>query len=241
MHRIGILILAYYSLSSCNENREYCFCNKQKIQDSISTLQTNDLSVRIDSLKESKFYSLSKEESRVLWFNEIENPCKTEYTKLWVSSNKVYHTSQRDFIEFYNNRQDIELAFQLGPNGMMWSYHLFIVKKIGCCYLIIRTDNTHNHVLNKAYAIVEQKELEELYNIINSQQSYLLDTTFTFSYRGYFIDKRNKRNFYMDFENIQKESNPLVKLNRNESLDSFFNYIEDGIPWTETYSIAMDK
>lgn len=237
MSRIVIVAMLSFFILSCYENREKCACNKEIIQDSITKLHVNSESVKIDSLKESTFYALSEVESRVLWFSEIENPNRTEYTKLWLSSSDIYHTSQKDFVKYYNNRTDIELAFQLGPHGVMWSYHLFIVKKIGCCYLITRTDNTHNRIHSKRYAILNQDEFKKLNNIINTQKTSPLDTVFTFSYCGYFIDNKNKKRFYIDFEQIGNDTLQIRKKNNEESLEQFFNFIEKDIQWVETYSL----
>lgn len=245
MHRIGILILAYYSLSSCNENREYCFCNKQKIQDSISTLQTNDLSVRIDSLKESKFYSLSKEESSVLWFNEIENPCKTEYTKLWESSYDIYDTSQKDFVDYFRNKPDIEIAFRFswfGFRGRQQPYsHTYVVKKVSCCYLLVQTRTEYNRINDKQYALLNHQELEKLYSLVKNQQRTPFDTAFTSAYRGYLIDNKNKNVLFIGFEFAPKDPNILVSLYNDDKVERLLKFLQNGVSWLKTYSTTKDK
>src|SRR5690606_825443 len=119
-------------------------------------------------------------------------------TNLWNDyAPNNYHASHLDFIKNYQGKKDIELAFQFGPNGDLWAYHTFVIRKVGCCYLATRSYFRHARFTGKSYAILDKPQLDSLFSVINEQNILPLDTTETFDYCGYFLDNRNKKSFYI--------------------------------------------
>jgi hypothetical protein len=101
------------------------------------------------SFSQSNFYQLDSQTNRKLWFRDIESPIKTKFTSLWNAySQSNYYANPIDFLQYYENKHNIELAFMFGPNDDLWAYHIFIIKKINCCYLITRSYFRHNRFVS---------------------------------------------------------------------------------------------
>jgi hypothetical protein len=117
-----------------------------------------------------EFYDLSKEQNRELWFAELESPNKTTFTRFWDSYHENnYRISQSDFIQNYSNSKDIILAFQLGPNILnMSSYDIFTARKIGDCYLLVRTYVSHDRINGKSYSVFNKSEFQSLTEYLNT-------------------------------------------------------------------------
>lgn len=188
------------------------------------------------TFKIKDFYELNKDENRKLWYRDIENIDTTKFTSSWndyVRSN--YHASHLDFIRFYENRNDIEIAFQFGPNMDLWAYHIFVIKKIGCCYLITRSYFRHARFTYKAYSIINKAQLDTLYSIIERTNKQSVTDNAEFNYSGYFIDNRNNRKFFIDFE---KE---ILKINNDQEpkaeIKELYEFVDKKINWIKTYSL----
>jgi len=180
------------------------------------------------------FYKLDKDENRILWYRDIENIDTTKFTSSWNDyARSNYHASHLDFIKYYENRQDIELAFQLGPNGVLWTYYTFVVKKINGCYLVTRTNFAHARFRYKAYAIIDKAQLDTLYSILENTNRQLVTDKEAFSYCGYFVDNRNERKFYLDFQKDVIESDSKQKP-KPEILE-LYDFVDKKIIWTKTY------
>jgi len=101
-----------FSKNSCN-------CDKSVTEKTIKSKEYNRLPKFDDKLKDKGFYHLSAEDNKTLWYRDVENPEKTKFTSLWNDyAPNNYHASHLDFIKYYQDRQDIELAFQFGPNNL---------------------------------------------------------------------------------------------------------------------------
>ena len=97
---------------------KYCDCDST-LAKSIVTSDTFNHIPRYDtsSFTVNDFYMLDSAANRELWYRDIENPDTTKFTRLWHAYTPFnYHASQGDFINYYKEKNRIELAFQFGPN-----------------------------------------------------------------------------------------------------------------------------
>lgn len=174
-------------------------------------------------------YFLSAEENRRLWYRDVENPDSTKFTKYWDDYHPTnYRANNQDFVSYYKPRPDIEIAFQLGPNHDLWAYHIFVVKRIDCCYLITRSYFRHARFNYKAYAILNHTQLDRLYDLIDPLKKFPTDSI-PHGYSGYFADSRNPSTFFIEFEASVLDSVA------DEQLNSFFDFIDRGIRWKVSY------
>lgn len=182
------------------------------------------------------FYKLDKNENRILWYREIENTDTTKFTSSWNDyARSNYHASHLDFIKYYENRQDIELAFQLGPSGALWTYYTFVIKKVNGCFLVTRTNFAHARFRYKAYAIINKIQLDTLFSIIEKTNRQLVTDKEAYSYCGYFLDNRNERKFYLDLQKEVIESDGEIK--PKPEIMEFYDFIDKNIKWTMTYQL----
>lgn len=95
---------------------------------------------------EEDFNNLTIKQNRDLWFAEIENPESTKFTQFWDSYHENnYHTSHEDFVKHYQSSRTTLMAFQLGPDILnLSSYDIFIVQPLESCFLITRTNISHD-------------------------------------------------------------------------------------------------
>lgn len=186
------------------------------------------------SFSKSDFRNLSKDENRLLWYRDVENINPTKFTSLWddYSSNN-YHASHSDFINFYEGKRDIELAFQLGPSLDLWAYHIFVVKKIGCCYLVTRSYFRHARFTYKAYAIIDDQQLMVLYTLLDKINRHPIPESETRKYCGYFADNRNNKKFYIEFN--QETEVTAEETKPQKELADLFQFVDKGIRWKKTY------
>lgn len=120
-------------------------------------------------LPDSDFYARSKDENRLRWFDETEYPDSTFQTRLWDDYHSHnYHTSHEDFQDYYSDKQDVQLAFQIGPSGPLWSFYTFVLKKTSCCHVITRTTFAHGRFRYKGYAILNSQQTDSLLVLINT-------------------------------------------------------------------------
>jgi hypothetical protein len=215
-----------------------CGCDSLKAKAMITDKNFNRIpKYDTTTFKIKDFYELDKDENRKLWYRDIENIDTTKFTSSWNDyARSNYHASHFDFIKFYEDKNDIILAFQFGPNLDLWAYHIFVVKKIDCCFLITRSYFRHARFTYKAYAIISKTQLDSMYTVIEKTNKLALTDKEVFSYRGYFIDNLNKRKFYIDFEN------EILKTDNNEQepkpeIIELYNFVDKIINWTKTYSL----
>ncbi|MCU0431957.1 MAG: hypothetical protein MUC87_00725 [Bacteroidia bacterium] len=222
-----------------------CNCDKVATEKIIKSKDFNKLPQFYDTLTDDGFYSLSAADNRTLWYRDIESPEETKFTNLWNDyAPNNYHAAHLDYIKNYEGKDDIELAFQFGPNSDLWAYHTFVIKKTDCCYLATRTYFRHARFTRKSYAIMDKSQLDSLFSVINEQPVLPPDTTETFDYCGYFCDNRNKKKFYINFEESSiltpvpnqpdttfKQQVPRPEINR------LYDFVDRKIKWIQTYSL----
>jgi hypothetical protein len=220
-----------------------CNCDKDATKKIIKSKDFNRLPQFDDTLTEKGFYSLSEADNRTLWYRDIENPEKTKFTNLWNDYfPNNYHASHLDFIKNYQGKKDIELAFQFGPNGDLWAYHTFVIRKIGCCYLVTRSYFRHARFTGKKYAILDKAQLDNLFNVLAEQKPQTIDTVKTFNYSGYFMDNRNNKSFYINFKKDQlwvsdKKDTTIKTMRVRPEIEKLYDFVDDKIKWTKTYSL----
>ncbi|HMK06000.1 MAG TPA: hypothetical protein VK476_00635, partial [Flavobacterium sp.] len=204
-----------------------CSCDTTKTKQEINKTSFNKIpQYDTVSFTRAMFYDLDPLTNKMLWYRDIENPDTTKFTKLWndyVPGN--YHAQPLDFVENYENRQDIPLAFQFGPNTDLWAYHSFVIRKMECCYLITRSYFRHARFTYKAYSIIDQAVLDSLRDVIGRLNQTPLDTTETFSYCGYFVDNGNNSKFFVDFDKEKDE----------KEISNLYDFVDNKIKWTKTY------
>jgi len=215
-----------------------CECDTVKIKEIISNIIFNRIP-RYDTISfaKSDFYKLDSGINRSLWYRDIENIDTTKFTNLWndyLPSN--YHASQLDFVKFYDNRKDIELAFQFGPNMDLWAYHIFVIKKIGCCFLITRSYFRHARFTYKAYSIINSRQLDTLYTILNKVNVQPIGNKEEFKYCGYFVDNRNKKSFFIDFEKETEKGKAVSEGQKpKKEINRLYEFVDKKVHWTQTY------
>lgn len=217
-----------------------CKCDTLKAKEIITAKDFNRIpAFDTTAIFSSDFYELSEDTNRMLWYRDIENIDTTKFTPLWNDYAPFnYHASHTDFIKNYNGKPNIELAFQFGPGGFLWAYHTFVVKNIGCCYLITRTNFRHARFVYKAYSIMDGSKLDSLYSILGRINTRPTTDTVSQGYRGYFADNRNNRSFFIDFENeVEKAKSDTVGPQPKKEINELYEFVDNKIDWRVTYSL----
>ena len=217
-------------------------CDKTAIEKKIKSKDFNRMPEFDGKITDKDFYNLSAEDNRRLWYREIESPDKTEFTHLWnaETSSNNYYASHLDFIKYYQDKQNIELAFQFGPNMDLWAYYIFVVKKIDCCYLVTRSYYRHARFITKQYAIIDELQLDSLFSVIAEQRIEQVDTVKTSDFCGYFRDNRHNKSFYINFVKDQiwvtdKQDTTLKHKEVRPEINKMYNFVDNIIKWTMTY------
>lgn len=241
MKNIALLSFLILSLVGCNRSDdilltsvdENCNCDfsaVKRIIDSKSYLTKSKYDN--SSFKPDTLFSLSESENRLLWFRDIESADSTKFTPFWMDRETSYHADNLDFIRYYSQNNNFELAFQFGPGGMMWTYHSFIIKKIKCCYLITRSSFTHARFRHKSYAILSRTALVKLRGHLSPFMNNSIPEKEEYGYHGHFIDNTNNKKFFIDFE---KEMDSLNKPSRR--IDAIYKFLDDSIKWVDKYGM----
>ena len=192
------------------------------------------------SVAPDSLYGMSKEENRRLWYRDVENPDTSKFTKYWnayVPTN--YSADNYDFVNFYRGNSDVELAFQFGPNDDLWAYHIFIIKKIDCCYLVTRSYFRHARFTYKAYSVITPTQVDSLFSVLDSiDKSEIDEQDSSFAYRGYVVDNRHRENYFIDFEKqvIVNKDNRRRSSEPNEKVKRLYDFVDNRIRWKATYN-----
>lgn len=219
-----------------------CLCNSSEAERIIKQKTFNSIA-EYDSktFNKRKFYNLDSQVNRLLWFRDIENPTKTKFTDLWDSYwVNNYYANSIDFMEYYKGKKDIPLAFIFGPNNDLWAYHIFVIRKVGCCYLITRSYYRHNRFNYKAYSIFDNTKLKDLYNTLSKISVSSLDSNLAHSYKGYFTDNLNGNKFFIDFEKEtveSKDSSNNVKRTPKPEIRNLYKFVDTNFHWQKTYEL----
>lgn len=232
-----VLVAIVYSFNFFNfideGKRDDCQCDKEKVIEIIKAKDFNSIpEYDTDDFDAGSLYELSGEENKRLWYRDIENPEPTKFTRYWDDYHmNNYHANHKDFIAFYDDKPNVELAFQFGPNWDLWAYHIFVIKKIDCCYLATRSYFRHARFTYKAYAIMDQSAVNELRKILDSVNKNSMDTV-KWDYRGYFVDNSSDQEYFIDFDN---EIDSLTNEPKVE-ISLLYNFVDNKIKWNESYS-----
>lgn len=233
---LAVLIFSLCStkiyLSENNNSKFSCDCDTNQTLQIIRDSNFNKIP-EYDTVKytDDDFYKLDGKINKQLWYREIENPEPTQFTKYWDDYHgNSYHSNHLEFVEFYENKPDIELAFQLGPSGPLWAYHMFVFKKVDCCYLVTHTLFPHARITFKAYSILDENMVDSLFNILKPLNKLSVSEDVKFDFLGYFADNRNKTKYFIDFDKETKGGSEPKK-----EITDFLNFINETINWTRTY------
>lgn len=233
-------MLACSMTDNSHQKKTACDCDTLQTKEIVLNKNFNHIS-KYDTVAfaESDFYKLDSSINRLLWYRDIENIDTTKFTSLWndyLPTN--YHASHLDFVKFYKGRQDIELAFQFGPNRDLWAYHIFVIKKIGCCYLITRSYFRHARFTYKAYSIINNIQVDSLYSILKKINVQPVGGKEQFKYCGYFVDNRNMKNFFIDFEKETDNATGKTEGKKTKKeVNDLYEFVDKKISWTKTYSL----
>lgn len=216
-----------------------CVCDSNAVKKFVRQKTFNSIAeYDIKSFNEKKFYELDSQANRTLWFRDIENPTATKFTELWDSYwYNNYYANPVDFVGFYRNKTDVPLAFIFGPNSDLWAYHIFVIKKVNCCYLITRSYFRHNRFTYKAFSVFDNTKLKELYSILSKINLTSIASTSSRGYSGYFMDNLSGNEFFIDFENEVIKSKDTSKLERKPKpeVSDLYNFVDDNFKWVKTY------
>jgi len=174
--------------------------------------------------------------NRMLWFRDVENTDATKFTALWNDYyHAAYHASHLDFVKYYVGKRDIELAFQFGPNLDLWAYHIFVVKKMDCCFLLTRSYFRHARFTYKAYSIINERQLDSLYSILDSINKFPVGASSENSYLGYFVDNRRRNTYFIDLESVVAP--PKTRRETRKEIQALYDFVDKGINWKKTYRL----
>lgn len=229
-----VLVLSFLSIVATSLLGQHtCYCDTVQARNAILASDFNSIP-EYDTIPAHGLYELSGAENRRLWYRDVENPDTTKFTRYWndyVDNN--YRADNNDFIHYYENSFDVEIAFQFGPNMDLWAYHIFVIRKIGCCYLATRSYFRHARFTYKAYAIVSQNEVDGLYHMLDPLNKVPIDTTNSRTYGGYFVDNRSESQYYVNFTEGVTRNNREPK---KEILD-LHDFLNNRIDWVTTYKL----
>lgn len=226
-----------------NDQGNECDCDKSATETIIKSKDFNKSPQYAEKLTDKGFYSLSASDNKELWYRDIENPVGTKFTPLWNDyAPNNYHASHLDFVKYYQDKKDIVLAFQFGPNLDLWAYHIFVIKKVGCCYLATRSYFRHARFTSKGYAIMDSKQLDSLFIVLSEQKPQANDTIESFNYSGYFMDNRNNKSYNINFEKDQlwiqsEEDTRIQEMELRPEIKNLFNFVDKKIKWEWTYPL----
>jgi hypothetical protein len=219
--------------STITKTNEPCICDTTKVMSIIKSDDFNRIELYDkDSSPAESLYMVNAIENKRLWYRDVENPEPTKFTKYWndyVANN--YRANQHDFVNYYKGKENIEIAFQFGPNEDLWAYHIFVVKKVDCCYLITRSYFRHARFTYKAFSILDQPRLDSLFQVIDPIKKSSIDTAESWNNCGYFADNRNKTGYYIDFV---KEVDVKTQRPKQEIMN-LYNFVDKRIKWKVTY------
>lgn len=227
----------------------FCTSRKEQACSKCDTLKTKQLITNKNfnqipeydsrSFPRLDFYSLDSNINRMLWYRDIENTDTTKFTTLWNDYHPAnYHAWHHDFLKYYKGKKDIELAFQFGPNDDLWAYHTFVVKRIGCCYLVTRSYFRHARFTFKAFSIIDETKLDTFYSLLKKINTSNVPDSESFSYAGYFADNRNKKTFFIDFEReIRGEKDVNGWAPPKFEIQELYDFVDKKINWTKTYGL----
>ena len=172
--------------------------------------------------------------NRLLWYRDVEHIGPTKFTALWNDYYPAaYHASHAEFVKHYEEKDDIELAFQFGPNRDLWAYHVFVIKRIECCFLVTRSYFRHARFTYKAYAIISGLQLDSLYSILSLINKLPAGSDSQQSYLGYFVDNRNRSSFFIELEPIIVP--PKTQRQIKKEIQTLFDFVDRDIHWKKTY------
>jgi len=222
--------------SKPKDHKTYCACDSLNTVGVINSKVFNSIPEFDTSTFDMTKFFIDDSINRVLWYRDIENKGPTRFTPLWNDYYPAaYHASDSDFGKFYHDKKGIELAVQLGPNMDLWAYHIFVFKKMGCCYLVTRSYFRHARFTYKAYAIINEVMMDSLYIILSKIYTLPLSSKQDFHYVGYFVDNRFRKSFYVDLENVV--SPPMIRSKPKQEVQEFYDFVDKGIPWKMTYRL----
>jgi hypothetical protein len=239
--KVVLVLVAFSELTGCNNRNtqsDNCFCNTTEFLQSLRVSDFNKIH-QYDTVTFSpnNLYGISAEENRRLWYRDIQNPDTTKFTKYWndyVPTN--YHADHLDFVKYYKDNPETEIAFQFGPNGDLWAYHIFVIRKIDCCYLATRSYFRHARFTYKAYAVMNKAQVDSLFKVLEPINKIPIDTVSTWNYRGYFSDNRNKTQFYVDFEKEVEVADSVMDFpTPKREIRNLYDFVDKGIKWKDTY------
>ena len=242
MTKANLLLLSLFLLTTLSfiaasndslDTGPNCTCDTTFVLEAIKAEDFNSIP-KYDSpdFNPLDLYDIGQEENKRLWYRDIENPDTTKFTRHWndyVPDN--YHADHYDFIAHFKNKEGIELAFQLGPQSVLWAYHTFVFKKMGCCYLVTRSYFSHARFTYKGYAIIDSNQMNQLFGLLEQMNQSPADSDYPLGFSGFFADNRNNQQFLVDF---QKEVTPETGTPTNE-VSAFFSFVDEKIQWIQTY------
>ncbi len=178
------------------------------------------------------FYTLRAAENKRLWYRDVCLPFPTKFTPQWNDYRyENYHANHIEFVNYMDSLPGVELAFQFGPNMDLWAYHIFVIQKVNCCYLVTRSYFRHARFTYKAYSIIDSTKLDSLYTILEPINKMSVDTTAPWNYSGYFADNRNHTKYFIDFEKeVEGEKNET-----KPEVSRLYEFVDNKIKWTVTY------
>jgi hypothetical protein len=230
----------YLFILSCSPKKDStinCSCDTLKLKSELR-------SVRTDSIKKStNFYELDSETNRQLWFEDIESIDSTQYTRLWDSyHDNNFYASHRDFKAYYKGATDTQLAIQIGPAGILWTYFTFVLKKRNCCYILTRATFTHARFRYKAYSLISHEKVDSLFGYLKTLKKEELTEEEANYAMASFVDNNNEQVFDVSLEEPKLDkSNEQHRMSHDSSMMKFINFLEANIQWTETYPLEIEK
>ena len=234
---VGLFALGAVSYDYPTAKAKPCACDTLQTKAIISNPQYDYLpQYDADNFTEWDFYKLDSATNRMLWYRDVESIDTTKFTQLWNDYyQNNYHASQLDFVKYYTGKQNIEMAFELGPNLMdLWAYHVFVIKKVGCCYVLTRSYYRHARFTYKAYAILDQAKMDSLHILVDKVVKTPIGDTDNKGYSGYFVDNCNQQQFVIDLQ--RKEGKDTTGSAAQNEVRGLLKFVDKGVRWNKTYN-----
>lgn len=237
------IIAATYSAKKNTPATSPCYCDTLATKMLVTSKTFNRLpAYDTSSFERDSFYYQDSAVNRMLWYRDVENTDTTKFTRLWNDYFlDNYHADHQDFIQYYQGKKDVELAFQFGPNMNLWAYHIFVVKKIGCCYLLTRSYFRHARFTYKAWSVIDKPKLDSLFTLLGKINTLDASKKAGSRYCGYFADNRHHKSYYIEFEKemqaaSSEDGKKTFQVPKKEVQD-LYDFIDKNIGWIISYRI----
>ncbi len=223
-------------LGSCSPKKKpipNCQC------DTLNLRSNPGLSTRDTAITTEQFFELDDTINRRLWYHDIESTDSTRFTRLWDDYHEHnFHASHTDFKTNYKGSSRVELAFQFGPSGPLWSFYTFVLRKEQCCYVLTRSSFVHARFRYKAYTFPTEQQIDSLFGFIEALPHAQSNEENEAHMRATFVDNRNDDAFDVLLEQYKYDKDGRQQsVPVDSAVIKLLDYVDRKMRWTESYPL----